>query len=395
MTETYIQQIDLLHLQEIVARLLGSENVRLKNWEIQPIRGGLEQHSAVIRCMGQADQGDKTLPWSVVLKIVSRDKHNDPNGWRFWKREVLAYQSGFLGRIPANLVAPRCIAVEEKSEDLVWIWMEDVQDDLQGEWTLESYRQSAYQIGRFNGAYLTGTALPEEAWLSHEWLRGYVENAAPMITFIRENPDRPLVKSLYGKNLAIILAFWEIRNSLLDSLEKTPRVFSHQDAFKRNLFFQGGKLLAIDWSYCGITPPASDLVPLVAVSLGFSSIPGDKIFELDRICFDAYMEGLRAAGAQLSTRTVRRCFVLVLLLRYLIAGNIGEVLPALLDEKRHDWLETGFDQPIEKVSKTEDNMERYYLSVFTEALKLMGFVPLIKILYYSVVFSLRKKPFIR
>jgi hypothetical protein len=216
-----------------------------------------------------------------------------------------------------------------------------------------------------------------------------------MIAFTRENPNPPLVKSLYANNLPFILAFWEIRNSLLDFLKRTPQVFSHQDAFKRNLFFQQGKLTAIDWSYCGIAPAGSDLVPLVAVSLGFGSIPGDKIFELDHICFDAYMEGLHEAGARISARAVRRCYTLILLFRYIIGGNVGETLPALLDEKRHDWLETGFDQSIEKVSKTEESMERYYLSVFAEALKLMGFVPLIKILYYSAVFSLRKKPFIR
>ena len=194
--------------------------------------------------------------------------------------------------MPAHLAAPRCLAVEERADGTLWIWMETITDDYGGEWTLDTYGEVAYQLGRFDGAFLTGAPRPAEDWFAAEWLRRYVDHAAPAIEFLRKNPTHPLVQSLYGSSVAVILALWEIRGELLDILDRMPQGFCHQDAFKRNLFWHKGQVVAIDWSYAGSAPPGSELVPLVAVSLGFGNIPARKITELDRICLSAYLRGL-------------------------------------------------------------------------------------------------------
>src|SRR5438067_11139379 len=48
-----------------------------------------------------APAGGQDAPWSVVLKIVSSaalppGERDDPASWRYWRREVLAYQCRVL-----------------------------------------------------------------------------------------------------------------------------------------------------------------------------------------------------------------------------------------------------------------------------------------------------------
>jgi hypothetical protein len=392
--ETRIEQIDVARLGQVVSRILENDAIHMVEWSAKPIHGGLDKNNALIRCQGQVAAGGQNLPWSLVIKVISRVPENDdPAGYQYWKREALVYQSGLARHLPGNLSAPHCYAVDEKLDDSIWIWMEDIHNDPKGNWSPEFYEQVAYQLGLFNGAFLAGTPLPAEDWLAHNFLRNYVERAAPMITFIRSHPQHELVRSLYGSNLPLILAIWQVRGDLLDILERMPRVFCHQDAFKRNLFYNQGKLIAIDWGFCGNAPAGSELVPLVAIALSFGDIPAGKTRAFEQLCLASYQRGLEAAGAHISTGSIRRCYVLGILLRYIFGANLGDVLPALLDEERHTWLEQGFGIPVEETSKTSQAESSYYFSIFLQALRLMGIKPLLKVIGYGLWFSLPgKKP---
>jgi hypothetical protein len=387
--ETYIRQIDPTRLEAAVAKLVGKETVRMAEWTAMPIHGGLDRNNCLIRCQGHILDGGKRLPWSLVIKITVRVADNDdPAGYQYWKREALVYQTLLSDRLPEDLSAPRCLGVDEAGTDTVWIWMEDLLDDHGGTWGLEAFGQAAHQLGRFNGAFLAGRPLPAETWLAKKFLHNYVERAAPMIAFIRNNPQHELVRSLYGSNLPLILAMWEIRGDLLDILEGMPQVFCHQDAFRRNLFLQQGRLMAIDWGFCGNAPAGSELVPLIVVALSLNEIPYSRSKEFEQLCLDSYMKGLREAGAQVSARSVRRSFVLSILLRYVFGGNIGDILPALLDENRRTWLAENIGEPIEKTSTTSAEESGYFVSVFVRSLQLMGLRLLLKVIGYAIRYSL-------
>jgi hypothetical protein len=387
--ETRIRQIDPARLAEVVSLLLGKKTILMTDWTAKPIHGGLDKNNALIRCQGNVADGGQSLPWSLVIKITCKVPENDdPKEYQYWKREALVYQSDLTWRLPGNLRAPRCLAVEEQSDDSIWIWMEDIRDDHGENWPFETYGQAAYQLGRFNGAFLAGTAMPGEAWLAHNFLRNYVERASPSIAFIRKNPTHKLVRSLYGNNLPLILALWQVRGELLDILERSPQVFCHQDAFKRNLFFQQDKLIAIDWGFCGNAPAGAELVPLVAVALSFKEIPAGTIREFEQLCLDSYQKGLSEAGANISKKSVRRNYMLTILLRYIFGGNIGDILPALLDENRHTWLEQGIGQSLEETANTSQEESNYYLSIFLKSLRLMGIRALLKVISYAIWFSM-------
>ena len=257
----------------------------------------------------------------------------------------------------------------------MWLWLEDIKEDVGNPWPVEQYAIAARHLGQFNGAYLTGQSIPSEPWVTRNWLRQYVEHAAPMIEFIRINPNHPIILHMYpGNTLAQVLAIWEVRTQILDVLDNLPQVFCHQDAFRRNLFARGGRTIAIDWGYMGIAPVGAELVALVAGSLGFFEIPAGRVRELDQLCFEAYLQGLSEAGWKVDPKVVRTGYALTLMLRYPIGAQIGEMLGWLLDQDSRAKLESAFeDKSVAELEKIDPAIVAYYESVSPEAMRILGY----------------------
>jgi hypothetical protein len=390
------QQMDLSHLTDLVRKALDRPGLKITDWNEKPLHGGLEFDSAVFRLQGSAQDGGETLPWSLIRKCVRpAPQASEPGGIWYWKREASAYQSGLLQRLPGgNVTAPVCYAVEEQADGFLCLWLEDIKDDIAGPWSVEQYALAARHLGQFNGAYLVGEPIPSEPWVAHNWLRMYVDHATEMVAFIHRNLHNFVVRQIFpGNTLAQILAIWDARRSILDRLENLPQVFCHQDAFKRNLFARAGKTILIDWGYLGNAPLGAELVALVAASIGFFEIPVDKVEELDRLCFEGYLQGLHDAGWQGDPRLVRAGYVISLLLRYPIGGSIGEMLPRFLDQAGRAQVETAFvDKSASDLEKTDPALAAYYQARIPEALKLMGLNRLVPVLGNMAINMIRFRP---
>lgn len=377
------QEVEQTHLTEVVRKALDRPNLQVTDWSVKALHGGVEWDSAVFHFQGHAKDGGESLPWSLVRKAVRpSEKASNPSGIWYWKRETLAYQTGLLYHLPGgNVMAPACHDIDERPDGSIWLWLEELKDDVPCPWSLEQYALTARQLGQFNGAYLAGQSLPDESWITRNWLRMYVENAAPMIEFVRKDPYHPIVRHMFpGDTVAQILAIWEERDAILGVLDSLPQVFCHQDAFRRNLFARGGRTIAIDWSYMGIAPLGAELVALVAASLGFFEIPADRVRELDRLCFEGYLLGLREAGWKGDPRLVRTGYVTSLMLRYPIGGQLGELLPRFMDREGRSRLEAAFeDRSAEELEKSDPAIVAYYEALLPEALKLLGIPRLLRL----------------
>jgi hypothetical protein len=384
--------IDRSELESVLQLALGVKLPPDQDWKVTALQGGLEFGSTVCRLEGTAKAGQGFPLWSLILKVIHADpKFDDPQGYRYWKREVEAYRSGLLQRLPGAVTAPRGYEVSYKSDDSAWIWMEDVKDEGGVPWSLEQYGGVARRLGQFNGAYLVGKALPTEAWLTHDWLRRYLEHAAPMVDFLRENPAHPVVqKMLPGITLPLTLGLWDERMRMQQVLDSLPQTFCHQDAFGRNLFMRGEQVVAIDWGYAGIAPLGVELAPLIGVASGLAGVPSSQLRELDQVCFEGYLQGLRDSGFIPDARQVRRGYTLTVLLRYILGATVGEVLPALLesDELRRLWAQ-GFGTSPEKVEETDAGIAAYYQAIAIEALKLLGFGCLARVAGKTLVYAIR------
>lgn len=230
---------------------LDGQAVEVAEWEMSALHGGMEWLSAVYRLQGTAQVAGKSIPWSVILKVIRPSAEDtDPQGAYYWRREALVYQSGRLQRLPGALVAPRCYAVQEQEDGSLWLWLEDLRDQIGASWLLEHCGHVARHLGQVSGAYLVGYPLPNEPWIPDHWLERYVERATPMVELVRHKPDHAVVRSLYpGNSRPQILALWEERGHVFDALRGLPQVLCHQDAFRRNLFACVDQTAAIDWGY--------------------------------------------------------------------------------------------------------------------------------------------------
>jgi hypothetical protein len=168
-------------------------------------------------------------------------------------------------------MAPRCFGVTEQLGGEVWLWLEDVADLGQHQWSLDEFDRAARHLGRFNGAYLAGQPLPVYPWLSQGRLRAWVAFCADAVAALPRNLRHPLVRDRFSDAaVSRLLQFWTERETFLDALDRLPRVFGHLDAFPRNLVVRhsgsGDQLVAIDWASVGFGAVGEELAPLVASS---------------------------------------------------------------------------------------------------------------------------------
>ena len=383
--------VDLPYLNNLLQRVLESPALSIREWSAQPLQGGLELGSAIYRVRGLAEQSGSELAWSLILKVIRPDPEQaDPQGYRYWRREPDAYQSGHLHQLPAPVTAPRCYDVCQQADGSLWLWLEDIQEDQPAEWSIEQYAQVARGLGRFNGAFLAGKAELSDAWLVHDWLRRYVEHAAPMVAFIRQNPAHPAVKSLLpGATLALSLAMWDERQRMERMLDRQPQSFCHQDAFRRNLFRRGQELVAIDWGYAGMAPVGAELAPLIGVAFGLAGFPSNRAKELDQACFEGYLQGLEEVGWNPDRGQVRLGYVLTVLLRYVMGGTMGELLPGVLEESTRQRWADGLGKTTEKVAETDAGIAAYYQSITFEAMQRLGLGAILRLVVRTVFYSIR------
>ena len=161
-----LEIIDSVMLTPLVRQSLQRSDAEILDWKIDRLYGG-SFHSEIHRFSGKARDRDEILSWSLILKIIrSPDGHDDPAALNYWKREALAYQSGLLDQLPDVICAPRCFGIVEPSGSEVWLWLEEIMDELSGRWSLDQYGTAARQLGLFNAAGLGKQSQLTQPWLT-------------------------------------------------------------------------------------------------------------------------------------------------------------------------------------------------------------------------------------
>jgi hypothetical protein len=252
--------------------------------------------------------------------------------WNFWRREPLAYQSGFAQAAfgGAGLGAPRLLAVADPRPGMLALWLEDV-DGLAGpRWPVERLADVAERLGRAQAGW-AGRELPYP-WLSRGWLRQYVASKP-----IREPVawDHPLLASAWTAELRNGLRrLWDLRAELLDLAEALPQTLCHLDVWPMNLIARGGpddEIVLLDWAFVGAGAVGEDIGNLIADSVADGLIDPRLLPEIDRAVTSAHLAGLRAGGwrgggAQLRhavavTGAAKYCWLAPIMLQRLADGG--------------------------------------------------------------------------
>src|SRR4051812_14130491 len=349
-----LTSVDTAMLEPMVRDLLGEPKaVVAAEWSCCPLGGGIGDGLGLYRVTGSARVGGASQSWALVVKVCAAADGADPEAWDYPAREALVYRSGLLAALPGGLAAPRCLAVETQPDGTTRLWLEAITDAHPGPWPLERYALVACHLGRFNGAYLTGAAMPADAWLSRRWLRGWVEAAGLAVAELQQfvGPDAPpLTRQLYPPPVvAELTRLWTERERFLAALDRLPQTFCHHDAFRRNLLGrkgpQGHKLVALDWADAGYAAVGQELVPLVLGSLSFFEAVGIAPHDLDAACFTSCMVGLREAGWNGDERLVRLGFTADAAL-HVTVGALRQALPLMTDPTLHPFVEDLLGLPL-------------------------------------------------
>jgi hypothetical protein len=353
-----LSDVDAATLDPLVRSLLGEPAAIVgEDWSCRPLGGGAGEGLGLYRIAGSAQVNGDSRPWAIVVKVSAAANGAALDAWDFPAREEIAYGSGLLADLPEGLSAPRCLAIETRPDRTTRLWLEAVADAHPGPWSRERYAEVARHLGRFNGAYLHGTPLPDHPWLGRAWLRDFTE---PSASFVRELPDLagpegpPMLQRLYPPPVVReIERLWAERELFLTALDRLPQTFCHQDAFRRNLLLRAGpageELVAVDWAYSGLGAIGEDLEQLVMGSLFFFAVDGASPAELDAVCFAGYVAGLREAGWDGDARLVRLGFTAAIALRHTVA-LLQLVCPALSDSALRSEIEELFGGvPLEEV----------------------------------------------
>jgi hypothetical protein len=366
-----------------VADIVVGEHLDDVAWTTERLGGGLGEavgvSEGVYRLSGTGTAGRRRVPWSAVRKRLQvAEGHADPGAWDYWKREALAYQSDLLGDLAQGLAAPACYAVDVLDDDHIDIWLEDVPAEGPSPWPLARYGLAARHLGRFNGAYLSGRALPSQPWLSPGRLRHWLTLGADAAANLTDLAAHPIgVAWLTADSVGRISHQWRDRDRLLAGLDALPRVLCHHDASRRNLIAAGGpdgleRTVAIDWVGVGRGAPGEDLAGLVATSLQFLDVDPRDAGELDRIAFEGYVAGLRDAGAVIADREVRFAYAAAASLLIGVGGAAGWLGWLVEDRGNVEQAEAGIGHPLAEILARWQELEPFLLDLGDEAHRLVA-----------------------
>ncbi len=371
--------IDAALLEPLVLKILGRPAVQLLNWGYESLNGGFGRYFGVYgvyRFRGTARAGADILPWSLVLKAQGHtsapESSSDPAAWTYWKREVLVYQSGLLGDLPAGLDAPRCLAVSEQPAEEAWLWLEDIEEQVGRTWPLEQFGVAAHDLGRFNGAYLAGRDLPSHQWLTQRGQWRYILSLAePYFTELRSWCQHPSAERIMPEtNIQGMEEIWEKRSILLEALADLPQCFCHGDAMRRNLFARRStdgqfRTVAVDWAFAGIGAIGQDAAKLLMVSLALLDVSMGQAHALKAAILAAYFAGLQAAGWQGDPRRARLGYTIAAAFMglELAARDLAGINSNVPDE----LVEELFGHSVDKVLAGHKELIRFTIELAREA----------------------------
>ena len=330
------------------------------------------------RFSGTGHDSGETVPWSLILKCAARKSDaDDPAGLDYWKREYFVYISEFLNILTPGLIAPQCYHSMDTT-DAYWLWLEDMAIWGNQPWSSADFGIAATHFGRWNGAFLVESALPNHPWLVKGRLRQRTLRTANsgLYADLASYQQHPLVqRSLPADIVAPVLDLWDDRESFLTALDQIPQTLQHGDAGRKNLILRRtdanqAETIAIDWGWSGIGPVGAELAPIVAsASLWFIDVQPEDLPEVERIAFKGYLQGLREAGWLGDTELARLGYTASVALRF--GPLLGWFENAATTENGRAYLCSFYSQPLEEVADRIAGIRRFALSRVQEARALL------------------------
>ncbi|WP_030602672.1 aminoglycoside phosphotransferase [Streptomyces fulvoviolaceus] len=249
--------------------------------------------------------------WSVtagdreaVLKVLTRNKEatgrwaasDAPRHWNYWRREADVYASG-LAQLwqPYGIRAPELLACVERSDGDVALWLEHVRGEPATRWPLARHIEHARRLGAAQG----NAHIADEPWLSHRFLRQYVDSNTLGQDLLDEDEawQQPLVRDHFPDGLRRdMVRLHHDREWFLQIMETLPRTLSHLDQWPANVRSDGPDSVLYDWAFTGDGALGEDLGNYLPDSVFDLFVPAARLPSYAADAYDAYLHGLRGSG---------------------------------------------------------------------------------------------------
>jgi hypothetical protein len=187
--------------------------------------------------------------------------------------------------------------------------------------------------------------------LADNWDGGWTDGAAAALAQLPTVLNHPLVRRAYSDALVNELQrLSHERDRVLTALAALPQTLCHFDTYPRNLFVRstdhGKQTVVIDWSYCGSGALGEDLGGLMGLSLFWCQVDPLSAPELEAVCVDGFLAGLRRGGWHGDPGDVQ----LASLARQslMVVGGVERVIAVLTNETLHPWVQAMSGVPVEQ-----------------------------------------------
>lgn len=331
-----------------VRQQLGEPNAQIVFWDSERLVRGGGRDAGVWLLKGEAEVEGSPVSWSIVIKgWTAPAAAADPSSFNWPDRELELYSSGALTDLPGGIRAPACYGALRRDDGSAWIWLEDITVGSAEPSGLEDYAIVARRLGRFNGAYLNGTPLPQHRALSQRWTRQWVDAAESSLDVLARESGHPLVRQVYPPHVTeTFLRLWATRDRLFSRLDRLPLTFCHLDVFHRNIHMRanaGGPhdIFLVDWAFSGIARLGEELATFVLANAFFMETPVEELDDLQDAVLEGYIDGLRDTGWNGNAQQVRDAYMIAMALRHGV-GTIRVSLAILLG----DWPQAEVERMI-------------------------------------------------
>ncbi len=168
-----LRALDDQVLSEVVRQDQRCPDFVITSWQVERLSDkGIFNPDGLFRFSGTGFNPaypENEHAWNIVLKNMrAPEEEGDITSILYWKREVLAVQSGLFDDLPPDGVkAPRFYGTVEQNGG-AWIWMEYIRTMTRPAGRSTRFPAAARSLGRLNGVYLCGMPLPDYPWLSRD-----------------------------------------------------------------------------------------------------------------------------------------------------------------------------------------------------------------------------------
>jgi phage shock protein PspC (stress-responsive transcriptional regulator) len=324
-----LRGMDQATLTEIVRKDQGCSDLELVDWKVEPLNHEkfISTTGGLFRFGGLAENKEEEIPWTVVLKCINNPapRKQEPRGWSYWQREAMAFRSGFLEQLPTGVRAPRFYGAVDR-DDGIWLWLEHIQEATGRKWSLGYFRRTAFQLGKLQGAYLSGAPLLDYPWLSRAFFRDIWSESVQGLWSDLMNPEKertawesPIVQQRFDdRQKSRVLKLIAEKQRFFEVNDKLPQVLCHHDAHRRNFMWSqsqetaGEELIGVDWAFVGEGAVGNDLGKLVGTTMYFFEYEPSEARALEEAVFEGYLAGLAEYKLDLDVRLARLGYLISL-----------------------------------------------------------------------------------